>query len=254
MEKEFLESLKERSTKFGLVRSFGIESDVEYEEICKAHGRAIEGKGKEGDAGSEFKKDRFITFVASDETVDSYGDILRVDGCDLSRFKAGAAAFITSHDIYNINGACGVIVNARKAKNVEGCPDGKAILVTIYFPTSEEDEDADKIFRKYKARTLNAVSVGFHPIEYKIPSTDDERKKSGLGKNGIEFTKWAPYELSAVTVGANPNALARRAVEDMRKALEKQVGEGDSGNTERNEEDHVSQVKSFFEANPIKIK
>lgn len=259
MDKQFLKDFGERLSddgeirKYGSFRSFGMQDESEYQEICKAFGRAEEGKGKENEPSTEFKKERLITFVASDETVDSYGDILRVDGCDLSRFKRGSAAFITSHDIYNINGACGVIVSAKKAKNVEGCPDGKAVLVTIYFPTAEEDEDADKIYRKYKARTLNAVSVGFHPLEYKIPSDADEAKKMGLGKNGIEFLKWAPYELSAVTVGANPNALARRQLKTMKGEFEKMIESGSVETPKIDEGKMVNQVEDFFKANPIKL-
>ena len=211
--------LEERKDGCGVMRVFGrtfgksfhIE-DEDYLEVCKAFGRAKEGEGKKDDPSSEFKKDRFITFVASDETVDSYGDILRVDGADLSRYKSGSGAFITSHDISDISGSAGVIVKAWKAKNVDGSPEGKAVLVTVYFPTAEEDPDADRIFKKYKARTLNAVSVGFTPIEYHIPKDEAERKALGLGKWGIEFRKWAPCELSAVTVPANPNALMKRGI------------------------------------------
>lgn len=219
MEKTIEELLAERAMETGGQLAFGrtfggsfaIEED-EYSELCKAFGRAKEGEGDKEKPSSEFKKERFITFIASDETVDSYGDILRVDGADLSRYKSGAAAFITSHDIRDVSGSSGVIVNAKKAKNVPGSPDGKAVLVTVYFPTAEEDPDADRIFKKYKAGTLRAVSVGFTPIEMYQPSSEAERKAMGLGKWGIEFRKWMPYELSAVTVGANPNALSMKGI------------------------------------------
>ena len=220
MERTIEELLEERKDGLGVMRVFGrtfgqsfhIE-DEDYAEICKAFGRAKEGDGKKEDNSTEFKKDRFITFVASDETVDSYGDILRVDGADLTRYKSGSAAFITSHNISDVSGSSGVIVKAWKAKNVEGSPEGKAVLVTVYFPTFDEDPDADRIFKKYKARTLNSVSVGFTPVEYYVPKDDAERKALGLGKFGIEFRKWAPYELSAVTVPANPNALMKRGAQ-----------------------------------------
>ena len=192
-------------------RVFGSEiGDEEYLELCKAFGRSEQGKGAE--PSKEFKKDRFITFIASDETPDSYGDVLRVDGCDLWRFKKGAAAFISSHDMRDLSGACGVIVKATKVKNVEGSPEGKAVLVTVYFPTFEEDPDADRIFKKYKAGTLNAVSVGLSVDEMHDPADPKERKALGLGPYGVEVRKWTPHELSAVTVGANPNALIRKAL------------------------------------------
>lgn len=244
--------------KFG--KMYSIDSEFSSEDMadaCKALGKA------EG----EFDKTRIITFVASDETVDSYGDILRVDGCDLTRFKSGSAAFICSHDLSDIDGACGVIINAKKAKGIEGSPDGKAILVSIYFPTEEEDESADKIFKKYKARTLNAVSVGLKVIEYFDPPADSaERKALGLGKWGIEVRKWMPYELSAVTVGANPNALMRRAfakeneelsakIEQLTKTvtmLVENLTEKQKTN-ESGKENNPEAVRSYLALNPIKI-
>lgn len=229
-----------------VVKDFGF-SDSEYSDLCKEHGKLTQEEFEKSadDCDSQescgekrkpkkkaaqeqtFFKDRFITFLASDETVDSYGDILRVDGCDLSRMKSGAAAFITSHDIRNISGASGIIVKAWKAKNIEGSPEGKAILVTVYFPTFEEDPDADYIFKKFKAGTLKAVSVGLQVFEAYYPEDPNERKKLGLGKYGVEVRKWMPYELSAVTVGANPNALMRRAIEDseLKKVIKEVVSE-----------------------------
>jgi hypothetical protein len=210
---------------YGRVVKKGFDlSDEDYGSICREHGRksADDKEKKEGD--QVFLKERFVTFLASDETVDSYGDILRVDGADLTRFKSGAAAFITSHDLRDVSGASGVIVKAFKQKGVEGSPDGKALFVTVYFPTAEEDPDADYIFKKYKAGTLKAVSVGLKVIEYYDPESPEERKKIGLGKWGIEVKKWLPYELSAVTVGANPNALMRRAFDqEMIQKIVKEV-------------------------------
>lgn len=198
---------------FGMVSSHSID-DAEYKSICDEFKRKAEGEGTGG--STEFKKDRFLTFVASTETVDSYGDILRVDGCDLSRFKSGACAFITSHDIRDVSGSSGVIVKAWKVKNLEGVPEGKAVMVMVYFPTEEEDEDADYVFKKYKAGTLKAVSVGLRVMSYNDPQDEKTRKELGLGKWGIEVTKWQPYELSAVTVGANPDALVRKSIEEKR--------------------------------------
>lgn len=240
---------------FGVVSSHAID-DAEYKAICDEFKRKAEGDGTGG--STEFKKDRFLTFVASTETVDSYGDILRVDGCDLTRFKNGACAFITSHDIRDVSGSSGVIVKAWKVKNLEGVPEGKAVMVMVYFPTAEEDADADRIFKKYKAGTLRAVSVGLRVTAYNDPQDEQSRKKLGLGKWGIEVTKWQPYELSAVTVGANPDALVRKSVEDrlierMEKLIEKieaLVVKKEEANASKLNAD---KVRSYLESN-IKVK
>ena len=261
------EVLKQRSSDgehvraFGYVMHRGIE-DAEYREICDAHQRKAEGDGTGG--STEFKKDRFITFVASSESVDSYGDILRVAGCDLTRYKNGASAFITSHDLRNVSGSCGVIVKAWKANNIEGVPEGKAVMVTVYFPTAEEDPDADYVFKKYKAGTLNAVSVGFSIVEYFDPPQDSkERKELGLGKWGIEVRKWKPFELSAVTVGANPDALQRKSIEEKRiesleKTIENLAQKIDELMTSMKSESNAgklnaSKVRTYFEQNPIQV-
>jgi len=236
--------------KYGLIKSFGIDDGEEYKSICKAYGRNEDTKeGKAAPPYTDFKKERFMTFVSSDETRDSYGDILRVAGCDLSRYNTpGASNFISSHDIGNIFGACGIMIKSTKGKN-EGSPNGVAVSSLVYFPTEEEDPDADRVYKKYKARTLNAVSVGFQPLEWKIPSSPEEAKKIGLGPHGIEFLKWMPYELSAVTVGANPNALAKRSVAKIRAEIEaynKIMKPSESVNI-------AKQVGDFFAANPIRI-
>ena len=117
--------------------------------------------------------------------------------------------------------------------------------------------------KKYKARTLNSVSVGFKPVEYYTPKDDAERKSLGLGKHGVEFRKWAPYELSAVTVPANPNALMKRGAEaesatysellqivkELKASMESLQAEIKS-QPKQEEEDCL---RAYLEKNPIKI-
>lgn len=246
-----------RGPVFGrIVKGFQF-SDEEYAEICRAHGKRLESETEKA-AEPTFLKDRFLTFLASDETVDSYGDILRVDGCDLTRFKSGASAFITSHDIRDVSGSSGIIVKAWKAKNVEGSPDGKAIFVTVYFPTAEEDPDADYIFKKYKAGTLKAVSVGLQVLEYYEPKDDAERKRLGLGKWGFEVRKWMPYELSAVTVGANPNALLRKSMDEntvqtILKSLEVILNKIESNTPKASEAKPEAKLRCYLDEVPVSV-
>ena len=253
MKKTIEELVKERLAPNQKVITFGrvfgsyVQEEEEYLELCKSFNRAKDGDGSGG--STEFKKDRFITFVASDETTDSYGDILRVDGCDLSRFKNRACAFICSHEVGNIHGASGVIVKSWKAKNVEGSPNGKAVMVTVYFPTFEEDPDADYVFKKFKAMTLNAVSVGISVSEYNCPTSDDERKALGLGKYGAEILKWMPHELSAVTVGANPKALMQRSISEeikiaVREYLDEEAEKAQPTSLSKYLENHKIEIKN----------
>jgi hypothetical protein len=70
---------------------------------------------------------------------------------------------------------------------------------------------ADTVYKMLLAGILNAVSVGFPPIEWKF-STDKARS------GGIDFLRQEMVEGSVVPIAANPNALlqARAAGIDVR--------------------------------------
>lgn len=196
--------------------------DEEFLEMCKEFGR-LEASEKSAESNEPvFHKERFLDFVASDETVDSHGDVLRVDGCDMKRLRE-SGAFVVSHNSRDALASCGVITKVWKDTKAENSPSRKAIMVRVYFPTTEEDEFADTIFRKFKAGTLKNVSVGFYPTEIYEPKDDAERKSLGLGKWGYEVKKWVPFELSAVPVGSNANARKKSIMDEMERAEIKSV-------------------------------
>ncbi|MBO7735070.1 MAG: HK97 family phage prohead protease [Methanobrevibacter sp.] len=140
--------------------------------------------------------DRSVQFTISKEVVDRDGDILRAGGVDFSNYMKNPV-FLSFH-------------NSREfplGKVTKFWVEGNAVKAIVYFPTIEElssdpaqaSEKAklvDFTYHCYKTGMLNAVSVGFIPLEW----TEN--------KDGYDITKWELLEFSAVAVPANQDAIA----------------------------------------------
>ena len=140
--------------------------------------------------------DRSVLFTISKEVVDRDGDILRASGVDFTNFMKNPV-FLSFH-------------NSREfplGKVTKFWVEGNEVKAIVYFPTIEElstnpeqaSEKAklvDFTYHCYKTGMLNAVSVGFIPLEW----TET--------KDGYDITKWELLEFSAVAVPANQDAIA----------------------------------------------
>ena len=140
--------------------------------------------------------ERSVQFTISREVKDRDGDILRAGGVDFSNYMKNAV-FLGFH-------------NSRDfplGKVTKFWVEGDAVKAIVYFPTVEElstnpeqaSEKAklvDFTYHCYKTGMLNAVSVGFIPLEW----TEI--------KDGYDITKWELLEFSAVAVPANQDAIA----------------------------------------------
>ena len=141
--------------------------------------------------------DRSVQFTISKEVVDRDGDILRASGVDFTNYMKNPV-FLSFH-------------NSREfplGKVTKFWVEGNEVKAIVYFPTLEElstdpnnaSEKAklvDFTYHCYKTGMLNAVSVGFIPIEW--IETD----------NGYDILKWELLEFSAVAVPANQDAIAQ---------------------------------------------
>ena len=140
--------------------------------------------------------DRRVLFTISKEVVDRDGDILRASGCDLTNYLKNKVflGFHNSRD-FPLGKTEDIWIEADRVKAI------------VYFPTVEElstnpeqaSEKAkltDFCYHCYKTGMLNAVSVGFIPIEW----VETE--------NGFDILKWELLEFSAVAVPANQDAIA----------------------------------------------
>ena len=141
--------------------------------------------------------ERSVLFTISKEVVDRDGDILRASGVDFSNYMKNPV-FLSFH-------------NSREfplGKVTRFWVEGNEVKAIVYFPTLEElatdpnnaSEKAklvDFTYHCYKTGMLNAVSVGFIPLEW--IETD----------NGYDILKWELLEFSAVAVPANQDAIAQ---------------------------------------------
>jgi HK97 family phage prohead protease len=136
--------------------------------------------------------ERTATFVASDETVDRYGDIVSVNGWDLKNFRRNPM-FLWMHSQYQPIGTV-------KKIGVEG----DKLLATVKFFDAGDSKTADDLWKLVKKRKLRAVSVGFTvKSDDDIEAIRDENERV----TGFRFLRQELLELSLVSVPANPNAL-----------------------------------------------
>lgn len=142
--------------------------------------------------------DDTIEFVMSDETVDAVGDIITASGWDLSRFKAGNPVALYGHSQSNL--PIGVWEKVRV--------EGKKLLGRLRLADEGTSDFIDAVRKLVKQRMINACSVGFRPIKSEPLNSDEPL----WGPQ--RYLKQQLLECSLVAVPANPNAVARRALNE----------------------------------------
>lgn len=140
--------------------------------------------------------ERTVRFTISKTVEDRDGDVIHADGVDFTNYMKNPV-FCSFH-------------NTREfplGKVTKFWVEGDEVKADVYFPTLEElstnpeqaSEKAklvDFTYHCYKTGMLNAVSVGFIPLEW----TETQK--------GYDITKWELLEFSAVAVPANQDAIA----------------------------------------------
>lgn len=134
---------------------------------------------------------RRVRFVASDETVDRYGDIIRASGWQLDAYRRNPV-MLYGHQTDSLP------VGRVEPIAVEGT---KLIAHAEFLPEGTT-AFADSVWALVEHGSLNAVSVGFLPLA-RQPILDASQNLTGF-----EYTAQELLELSVVPVPANPNALA----------------------------------------------
>lgn len=132
------------------------------------------------------EESRTITGIATTPKVDSYGDIVEPEGVQYR----GPVNLFLYHD---------------KTKPVGNVSFGKATKSGIPFSASIPDvveegtvrERVNEAWHSLKYKLLQAVSIGFNPLEY-------EHIKDSYG---LRYLTWEMFELSLVGVPANPDAM-----------------------------------------------
>jgi HK97 family phage prohead protease len=131
-----------------------------------------------------------LDFTASDETLDRYGEIISASGWRLDNYLRNPV-FQNAHQY-------GDVIHTLGRATVTEVRSGK-LVQRIEFAT-DVNPIARIAYGLYKGKFLNAVSVGFVPVRWEdgSPKTNYRRK----------FLEQELLEVSAVSIPANPNALA----------------------------------------------
>lgn len=130
-----------------------------------------------------------IEFVASDDTLDRYDEVIVAQGWELTNYQRNPV-FQNSHKYGDVIFTLGKAL----ATSIRG----NALVQRIEFAVAINPV-AKLAYELYKGGFLNAVSVGFIPLEW----------EDGGGATAYrrKFIKQELLELSAVSIPANPNAL-----------------------------------------------
>ena len=133
---------------------------------------------------------RVAEIVASDETVDRYGDVIEAAGWDMTNFVSNPVVLVDHRYLV------ASIVGRAVAK-----VSGKELRATITLDDPEANPHAADVIGKLERGMLHAVSVGFLPFAWER-ILDDE----GEWTYGYRYTEQELLEISWVAVPANPNA------------------------------------------------
>lgn len=156
------------------------------------------------------EKAGLVEYIASNETLDSYCEVIKADGWRFNDFRKNAP-FVDSHNYESIDCLLGKVIDFRV--------DGKNLVETVKWAIDvDKNELAQKGFAMTAAGYLKAVSVGFMPVRYVTRWDSDKSGWSdaltSIGmheEDGIRciYLEQEQKELSACIIGANPDAVAR---------------------------------------------
>ena len=158
------------------------------------------------------EKAGIVEYVATDESVDSYNEIVKADGARFDRFQKNAP-FVDSHNYACIDFLLGKVIDWKVANH--------SVTETVKWAIDAglpQDHLANVGFKMTVAGYLKAVSIGFMPLSY-VTKWDSNQSQfqealrdmnvpAGTDVRAIHL-EWEQMELSACVVGANPNAVAK---------------------------------------------
>lgn len=159
------------------------------------------------------EEEGLVEYVASDETLDSYNEIIVAGGWRFSkRFKANPV-FLDSHSYWGIKDLLGRVTSME-------VKDGQLIEVVKWAIDVASNATAKLGFEMTAKGYLKAVSVGFNPVKW-VHRSDDEFTAVADSMPGLSnedrdavrviYQEQQQLELSSCVIGANPSALAKAA-------------------------------------------
>lgn len=141
---------------------------------------------------------RVVTFIASTDAVDSYGERILQTGWDMTRFLAHPVIPF-GHDYWSLP-----VGKSVRTQVVNG-----ALETDIQIAPAEANPLAENIWQCLLAGVPLGVSVGFYPLEWHYETLQD-------GSQMRIYDKCELIEISVVTVPSNPEALQKSITEGIR--------------------------------------
>lgn len=152
-----------------------------------------------------------VEYVASDETIDSYKEIVRVSGWKFDLMQKNSP-FVDTHNYYTIKNLLGDVLEWRIDRRLN------ALVETVKWAKDVASNELAKFGWDMIQAGFGpkAVSVGFMPCSYVTKWDNDpapwREQLNALGiheEDGVRviYTEQQQIELSACILGANPNAL-----------------------------------------------
>lgn len=133
-------------------------------------------------------------YVFSDESIDSYGDRIIIEGLEIDRYEKNPI-LLYRHGSYEF--PVGSVKKIRKE-------DGRLVADEIEW--DEDDAFAKIVKSKYEKGFMSAFSIGFSGIE-------DDYRLNVAGQKGTTFTRAELFEISCVIMPSNKNAVQLRELE-----------------------------------------
>jgi len=163
-----------------------IDADSRTIDLVWTTGAAVRRRRYDWESGRVLNYDEIL--VVSDKAV------------DLSRLNSGAAV-LDSHNVWSTQSQVAVVERASIAGG-----EGRA---SIRFPKAGVDEAADRMFALVADKIVRNVSVGYAIDKVRIEKSE---QAGDVEKWFVE--RWTPYEISFVTIGADPGAQVRSGPPD----------------------------------------
>lgn len=151
-----------------------------------------------------------VEYIASDETLDSYSEIIRAAGWRFDQRFTSNPVFVDSHSYWGIRDVLG--------KVVEWKVDGKKLVEVVQWAIDVSENALARLGFEMTAKGyLKAVSVGFIPTrairreDADFTKCCDEMGLETSARDAVRRIFWEQQqiELSACVIGANPAALAK---------------------------------------------
>jgi HK97 family phage prohead protease len=137
---------------------------------------------------------REVLFTISTDHVDRSGDSISVDGWDLESYRKNPV-ILWAHNPTQL----------PVGRAVKVYTEGKKLKSIAQFTDEQLSPFGYTVYRFYRAKFLNAVSVGFNPTKYAFVDSNERR--------GVDFESQELLEYSAVPVPCNPQALMDKGVD-----------------------------------------